>query len=76
MQREIGRFQAEDVEGTVYTIIEYQNFINTTHLGSKGRTEMPSGLKDLVTAEGHAVNCIDEDTFLIAPLGITVTVCP
>ncbi len=77
MERETQRSQAADQDGEVYTIIEYRKVIDISHLTSKEKnepTESYSKLARLATAEGHAVNKIDDWTFEIVPLGVTVTV--
>lgn len=59
---EISRFKAESELGDVYTIIEYQTYLDA------GREEI-KGLKELQTEDGQAVNMVDNNTFLIVVTG-------
>lgn len=59
---EISRFKAESELGDVYTIIEYQTYLDAG-------TEEIKGLKELQTTDGQAVNMVDNNTFLIVVTG-------
>ena len=77
MEREMRRLRATAEDGEVYPIIEYREVIRTAHLQSKIKeepTETLGKLGRLATAEGHAVNPVDDSTFEIVPLGVTVTI--
>ena len=63
MEREIRRFQAASDDGDVFTVIEYQNFIERRLLS--GDTSITKGLKRLVLSDGSRVNQIDPETFKI-----------
>ena len=77
MERERQRFQATTEDGEVYTIIEYIAVVKSAHLESKVKgepTEIDGKLPRYETTERHVVNRIDDRTFEILPLGVTVTV--
>ena len=77
MERETQRFQATAEDGEVYTIIEYRTVVSTGHLKSKDNkepTEILGKLASYETAEGQAVNRLDDSTFTILALGMTVTI--
>lgn len=70
MKREIetGRFLAKTDTGKEYIIVQYQEYIDATHLTSSRREEI-AGLKRLATSTGLDVTYIDPKTFKIVSTG-------
>lgn len=73
MERQTRRFRAQRENGEIVMIVEYQEFIDTTSLGSKAREWTP-GLKRLELEDGGPVNFVDEHTFTIVTTGETVRI--
>ena len=69
--REIERFQAKSPQGTLYTIIVYQDFI-ISHAMNRPDEEIPT-LKHATTPQGWHVNYIDDNTYLIVETRVQVT---
>lgn len=66
MEQEIDRFEAKADDGTVYTIIEYQEFTEHRPVDSPN-TEWVKGMKRLELEDGSPVNAVrnDPETFQI-----------
>jgi len=65
---EIDRFLAKTDNGKEYIIVQYQEYIDTTHLTSSRREEI-AGHKRLATSTGLDVSYIDPKTFKIVNTG-------
>ncbi len=78
MKKETGRLKATDDDGTVYTIIEYRAVVKSAHLTTKQKGEPAEILNDksswYETIEGHAVNRLDDSTFVVVRSGLTLTI--
>lgn len=60
-KRESDQFEAQDDEGNLYTVIEYQLVIESEPIS--GPSSIMKGTKELFLGNGRAVNYIDDDTF-------------
>lgn len=60
---ETDRFNARSDDGTIYTVIEYQNILESRMLD--GSVSRAKGLKSLFLTNGASVNYIDDDTFQV-----------
>ena len=63
--RREGSFVARDADGNEYTIIMYRGMIDTTHMHSRVRTEVPARLGELRTSDGRHVNRIAKGSYEI-----------
>ena len=63
MRQEVRRFRAKGDDGTIYTVIEYQNF--TSFRPMSGPPSSAAGSRELELDNGTPVNFLDEDTFQI-----------
>jgi hypothetical protein len=61
-KRKTGEFLANDAEGKVYRIFEFTEYEDVGSIGTD-KIETIELLKDLQTADGAAVNRIDDNTF-------------
>ena len=68
MEKETERFEAQDDEGHVYTLIILTEMIDTTSTDSGGRSEI-GGRKRLVLDDGSTVTPLGGDEFRIVDSG-------
>jgi hypothetical protein len=70
MKRKVGQFQARSDDGRVFTIYEWQEVVAVGTLAAPQDTL--TGLKELRTAEGIAVNSKGKGEYEIVALGLSV----
>ena len=68
MEKHIGSVLTTDENGKTVNINVFQEMIEVTHSMSPHR-EFKDGLKRFTTAHGEAVNCVDENTYVIVSTG-------
>lgn len=65
-ETEIGRFEAEDEDGKVYTVFEYQIIIRSDEVKRDGMSAHGRVLRKFKLKTGQSVNKVDSETFEIA----------
>lgn len=70
MERVVRRFQARGSDEHIYTVVEYQDFIENFTRG-RGRSVMP-GLKRFATSTGQAVTAPRPGTYRIVATGVVL----
>jgi hypothetical protein len=70
MRREVGQFAAKADDGRIFTIVEYQDFINAGTLEDPHATD--PGLTELFTSEGEKVIFKYSGTYEIVSSGLIV----
>lgn len=63
MEEQIDRFKAASDDGTVFTVVIYQDMVESRQLG--GDVQYIKGLKRCALTDGRHVNMIDATTFKI-----------
>jgi hypothetical protein len=62
MEREIERFEAQTENGTVLTVVIFQEFVDATAMGDTAQRWIP-GMKRIELDDGSPLNFIDNKTF-------------
>ena len=71
MEKLVDTIDAASEDGRQFRILVYRKLIDARSMSNPNAPPM-EGLKRATTSDGHECNRIDDDTFLIVNLGLTV----
>ncbi len=71
-----GQFTAESDDGQRFEILVYTTFVEAGSFANRNAPPLEGRLKTIRTADGYAVNRIDDDNFEIVQLGLRVRRVP